>query len=58
MVPVRGEVSIRLIGLQVDDAGRPTDPLYAKFAGAMLDQLLWWARVAKSGRAHATPPAF
>ena len=58
MVPVRGEVNIRLIGLQADDAGRPTDPYYAKQANAMLDQLLWWARVAKDGRAKLTPPAF
>src|ERR1700722_18895028 len=58
MVPVRGEVNLRLIGLQTDEAGRPTDPLYAKHAGAMIDQLLWWARVAKDGRAAVTPPAF
>jgi len=58
MVPVRGEVNIRLIGLQTDEAGRPTDPLYAKHAGGMIDQLLWWARVAKDGRAAVAPPAF
>jgi NAD(P)H-dependent FMN reductase len=58
MVPVRGEVNIRLIGLQTDDAGRPTDPLYAKLAAGMIDQLLWWARVAKDGRANVAPPAF
>jgi NAD(P)H-dependent FMN reductase len=58
MVPVRGEVNLRLIGLQTDEAGRPTDPLYAKHAGAMIDQLLWWAKVAKDGRAAITPPAF
>ena len=57
-VPVRGEVNLRLIGLQVDEAGRPTDPLYAKVAKAMIDQLLWWARVAKDGRAAVAPPAF
>lgn len=58
MVPVRSEVNIRLIGLQTDEASRPTDPLYAKHAGAMIDQLLWWARVAKDGRAAVAPPAF
>ena len=57
MVPVRGEVNIRLIGLQTDDAGRPTDPLYARVAGGMIDQLLWWARVCKDGRAKVAPPA-
>jgi NAD(P)H-dependent FMN reductase len=58
MVPVRGEVNLRLIGLQADDAGRPTDPYYVKQANAMIDQLLWWARVAKDGRAKLAPPAF
>jgi hypothetical protein len=56
MVPVRGEVNIRLIGLQTDDAGRPTDPLYGKFAAGMIDQLLWWARAMKAARAAETPP--
>jgi NAD(P)H-dependent FMN reductase len=57
MVPVRGEVNVRLMGLQADEAGRPTDPYYAKQANAMLDQLLWWARVAKDGRATLAAPA-
>jgi NAD(P)H-dependent FMN reductase len=58
MVPVRGEVNIRLIGLEIDDAARPTDPIYAKYAKGMIDQLLWWARVSKDGRAAVAPPAF
>jgi NAD(P)H-dependent FMN reductase len=58
MVPVRSEVNIRLIGLQADEAGRPSDPLYAKLAKATIDQLLWWARVAKDGRDSVPPPAF
>jgi NAD(P)H-dependent FMN reductase len=58
MVPVRGEVNIRLIGLQRDDAGRPADPLYPKFAKGMIDQLLWWASAAKHARAAEAPPAF
>lgn len=58
MVPVRGEVNIRLIGLQTDDAGRPTDPLYGKVAAGMIDQLLWWARAMKAARAAETPPGF
>jgi NAD(P)H-dependent FMN reductase len=57
MVPVRTEVNIRLIGLQADEAGRPTDPYYARQAGAMIDQLLWWARVAQQGRIASPPPA-
>ena len=58
MVPVRGEVNLGLIGLATDGAGRPSDPRYAKVAGAMIDQLLWWARVAKDGRAAVEPPGF
>ncbi len=58
MVPVRGEVNFSLIGLQANEAGQPTDPAYAKRAGAMLDQLLWWARAAKQARAAEAPPAF
>ncbi len=58
MVPVRSEVNIRLIGLVLDEAGRPTDALYPKMAKGMIDQLLWWARVAKQGRAVESPPAF
>jgi len=57
MVSVRGEVNVSLIGLQKDDAGRPTDPHYAKRAAAMIDQLLWWARATKAARAAETPPA-
>jgi NAD(P)H-dependent FMN reductase len=56
MVPVRSEVNIRLIGLVLDDAGRPTDALYPKLAKGMIDQLLWWTRVAKDGRAAESPP--
>ena len=53
-----GRVNIRLIGLVLDDAGRPTDALYPKMAKGMIDQLLWWARVAKQGRAVESPLAF
>lgn len=58
MVPVRGEVNIRLIGFQGDEQGRPADPVYTRLAGGMIDQLLWWARVARDGRRRETPPAF
>jgi NAD(P)H-dependent FMN reductase len=57
MVPVRGEVNIRLIGLSLDAEGRPADPFYAKRAAAMIDQLFWWSRIAREGRARYTPPA-
>jgi NAD(P)H-dependent FMN reductase len=56
MVPVRGEVNVRLIGVALDEAGHPTDPYYARVAAAMLDQLLWWARATKHARGAETPP--
>jgi NAD(P)H-dependent FMN reductase len=56
MVPVRGEVNIRLIGLVTDDQGRPTEPLYPRLAGAMIDQLLWWGRAAKRAKSVEPPP--
>jgi NAD(P)H-dependent FMN reductase len=57
MVPVRGEVNVRLIGVQLDESGHPTDPYYMRTANAMLDQLLWWARAIKHARAAEAPPA-
>ncbi|HEY7376043.1 MAG TPA: NAD(P)H-dependent oxidoreductase [Polyangia bacterium] len=57
MVPVRTEVNIRLIGLQADEAGRPTDIYYARQAEALIDQLLWWTRATKQGRTASPPPA-
>jgi NAD(P)H-dependent FMN reductase len=56
MVPVRGEVNVRLIGVQLDEAGHPTDPYYARTSDAMLDQLLWWAHATKHARAAEPPP--
>jgi NAD(P)H-dependent FMN reductase len=56
MVPVRTDVNIRLIGLAADEVGRPTDPLYAKRAAAMIDELLWWTRTTKRARAEERPP--
>jgi NAD(P)H-dependent FMN reductase len=50
MVPVRDEVNLRLPGYAADERGEPADPLYARKAKAALDDLLWWARVAKDGR--------
>lgn len=56
MVPVPGGVNIRLIGLELDDDQRPTDPFYSRRAQAMIDQLLWWARATKRARSEETPP--
>ena len=52
MVPVRDEVNVRLPGYVADAQGRPADPLYARKAQATLDDVLWWARVAREGRAR------
>ncbi|HUJ62707.1 MAG TPA: NAD(P)H-dependent oxidoreductase [Kofleriaceae bacterium] len=51
MVPIRDQVNIRLIGLAIDEAGAPTDELYAKRAATMLDELMWFARVLRDARA-------
>ncbi len=56
MVPVRGEVNLRLVGLELDEAGRPKDPFYGRTSKGMIDQLLWWARATKHARAAAAPP--
>jgi NAD(P)H-dependent FMN reductase len=50
MVPVRDQVNIRLIGLQADANGWPSDELYRKRAQAMLDELLFWTRVTRQAR--------
>lgn len=50
MAPVRDEVNVRLVGYAADERGFPKDPWYAKKAAAMLDDLVWWARVLKEGR--------
>ena len=52
MAPVREEVNVRLVGLAADERGYPTDPLYARKAKAALDDLVWWARVLRDGRAN------
>ena len=58
MVPVQREVNVRLIGLETDEAGRPTEPLYSRLAASMIDQLLWWARAVKQARGIEPPPGF
>jgi len=57
MVPVKGEVNIRLVDLATGENGEPTDPRYPRLAAAMLDQLLWWARAARQARSAEPPPA-
>jgi len=55
MVPIRDEVNVRLIGVSLDEQGRPTDDFYAKRAATLIDTLLWWARVARDGRERYPP---
>jgi len=52
MVPIRDEVNVRLVGYAADERGFPKDEIYGKRAGLMLDELTWWARVVKDGRAN------
>lgn len=52
MIPVRDDVSIRLIGLAADERGWPADDFYAKRGDAMASELAWWARIAKDARAR------
>jgi NAD(P)H-dependent FMN reductase len=56
MVPIRDEVNVRLIGVALDAQGQPTDEFYAKRAAAMIDTLLWWARVTRDGRENHPLP--
>ncbi len=57
MVPIRDEVNVRLIGVSLDERGRPTDEFYVKRGATMIDTLLWWARVARDGREGHPLPA-
>jgi NAD(P)H-dependent FMN reductase len=50
LVPIRDEVNVRLIGVALDEHGRPTDDFYAKRAALMIDTLFWWAHVTRDGR--------
>ncbi len=52
MAPVREEVNLRLVGLAADERGFPSDPLYARKAKAVIDDLAWWAKVLRDGRAN------
>ncbi len=56
MVPIRNEVNIQLGEPQASEAGRAADLDSASTAGAMIDQLLWWAQATKVGRTRVAPP--
>ncbi len=51
MVSIRDEVNIRLVGFAGDERGWPKDEIYGKRAAVMIEELLWWARVTRDGRA-------
>ena len=52
LVPVRDEVNLKLGAGALDAHGQPAEEIQAKRAAALADTLLWWARVAKDGRAN------
>ena len=54
MVPIRDQVNVRLVGLQTDEHGAPSEEIYAKRAGALLDELVWFSRVLREARATKT----
>ncbi len=50
MAPIRAEVNIPFVSRAFGEQGEPLDPLHAKRAEAMFDQLAWWAVVLREGR--------
>lgn len=50
MIPIRDEVNLPMLTLATDDRGQPSDAFYQKRAALMIDELLWWTRMAKDGR--------
>src|SRR5262249_24955503 len=50
MIPIRDEVNVRLVGMAADERGWPKDELYSRRAAVMIDELVWWTRVAVDGR--------
>ena len=53
MIPIRDELNIRFGDYASDERGYPTGDFLAKRASAMLDELLWWARLMKEARANS-----
>jgi len=53
MVPLRNEVNIPFVGKAFDEAGALLDKVQVARAPKMLDELSWYARVLKAGRAGA-----
>jgi NAD(P)H-dependent FMN reductase len=56
MTPIRAGVVIPFVSRAFDASGNPTNEVQAKQAAAMLDQLLWWAKVLAEGRARHPKP--
>ena len=57
MAPIRAEVNIPFVARAFGEQGEPVDPLHAKRAAAMFDQLAWWAIVLREGRERHPRPA-
>jgi NAD(P)H-dependent FMN reductase len=56
MVPLRNNVLIPYVGKAFDPAGTPLDSEAHIWMGVMLDDLAWWARLLKRGRADDELP--
>jgi NAD(P)H-dependent FMN reductase len=51
MVPIRDQVNVKTIGLATDEHGAPSEEIYSRRAGALLDELVWFTRVLREARA-------
>jgi len=50
MAPIRNSVNIMGVWQAFDEKGQPKDPKLNDFAGAFLDQLIWWGKALKQAR--------
>lgn len=56
MVPVRNAVNARVMATAAESVAESPDDVFVRAANAMIEQLLWWARITKAGRASLAPP--
>lgn len=54
MVPLRRQVIIAKVYAAFDERGQPRDPGAAREAGAVLDELAWWATAMRDARVGAS----
>lgn len=57
MVPIRAAVHIPAFWTLLDDKGNLKTESLNESAEVMLDQLIWWVKVLRSGRAKTPPPS-